>query len=63
VLGVSLKTLYNRLKEYAGNKAGGTEASVDQSPATSLLDSCLTTIDAAPPSPLDGGKVSDVVTR
>lgn len=31
VLGVSLKTLYNRLKEYAGNKAGCAEAALEAS--------------------------------
>lgn len=40
VLGVSLKTLYNRLKEYADNKAGSAEAAEDkaqpQPPATQL---------------------------
>ena len=35
VLGVSLKTLYNRLKEYAGTKAVGAEAVADE-PSVSL---------------------------
>ena len=42
VLGVSLKTLYNRLKEYAGNKPGSPEDA-----AQPLRDTCLDT--ARPP--------------
>jgi len=48
-LGVSLKTLYNRLKEYAGNKAGCAGAAVDETLAAPLFDSCLTgTEDVSP---------------
>ncbi|HSG23223.1 MAG TPA: sigma-54 dependent transcriptional regulator [Azonexus sp.] len=53
VLGVSLKTLYNRLKEYAGNKAGSAEAAMDEAlagpPAQGLPDSCLAAADGQPP--------------
>ncbi len=56
VLGVSLKTLYNRLKEYAGNRAGSCEATVEESapppPARPLplLDSCRAVGDSGPPA-------------
>ena len=52
VLGVSLKTLYNRLKEYAGNKAGNAGAAEDeaQPPVQALLDYSLpAAADALPP--------------
>lgn len=53
VLGMSLKTLYNRLKEYAGNKEGGAEAVMDESPAPAaappLRESCPAGSASAPP--------------
>jgi len=63
VLGVSLKTLYNRLKVYASNKAGSAEATGEESPATPPLDSCLTSVDAALPAPPpDGSQRSGMTT-
>ncbi len=56
VLGVSLKTLYNRLKEYAGDKSGSGGAAdepLTSTPARSLpLELSRTVADAVSPSPL-----------
>jgi len=49
-LGVSLKTLYNRLKEYSRNKEGSAGAAVDEASEAPLYDSGLTGTDAAPPA-------------
>lgn len=60
VLGVSLKTLYNRLKEYAGNKVDSSaEAAVDEP----LPDSCLTGVDAAPLARPEGSQEPGLLTR
>ena len=63
VLGVSLKTLYNRLKEYAGNTADNAEPRVDKSPVQPLLDSCLTATEAPPPALLTGTQKPGKLTR
>jgi DNA-binding NtrC family response regulator len=46
-LGVSLKTLYNRLKEYAGNKVDSAEAAEEESRAPPPLDAYRTAADVA----------------
>jgi len=56
VLGVSLKTLYNRLKEYAANKGGNGEAAGDSADSAPQPppDSSVRAPDAVPPAPPPG---------